>query len=147
MFSVNLKLSNKRIAILFITFVVLAMVVISLRLSNLNRPATVSVECSTETEVREYLASFGLQLGDCTVDEITVPYEFNDVYKSYNKIQQSQGFDLVDYKGEKLYRYTFSVQNHPESERAFAEVLLYGKRIVGADIYSTELDGFIVPLK
>ncbi len=147
MFSINLKLSNKRIAVIFIVFVVAVISVVLLRLYFLNKPTENGIECSTEVDVNEYLASFGLQLGECTVDEIIVPYEFNDVYKNYNKIQQSQGFDLADYKGKKLFRYTFSVQNYPDSDSVFAEVLIYRKQIVGADIYSTDLDGFIVPLK
>lgn len=147
MFSVNLKLSNKCIAIIFFVFIVASIFVISLRLNFLDKSIVEGVECSTETEVQEYLNSFGLQLGECTVDDITVPYEFNDVYKGYNNIQKSQGFDLAEYKGKTLQRYTFSVQNHPDGERVFAEVLIYKKIIVGADVYSTDSDGFIAPLK
>ncbi len=147
MFLVNLKLSNKRIAIIFIIIVAAAISVISLRLNFLNKPEENGVQCSTESEVKEYLLSFGLELGDCSVDEITVPFEFNDVYKNYNKIQISQGFDLANYKGRQLHRFTFSVQNHPDGDKVFAEVLIYENKIVGADIYSTDLDGFMAPLK
>ena len=113
----------------------------------MNKSPVSGVECSTETEVREYLNSFGLKLGDCAFDEVTVPYEFNDVYNNYNKIQQSQGFDLTELKGKAVHRYTFSVQNYSEGERVFAEVLIYDNKIVGADIYSTDSSGFMVPLK
>jgi hypothetical protein len=68
----------------------------------LDKSVVESVECSTEAEVQEYLNSFGLQLGECTVDDITIPYEFDDVYKGYNNIQKAQGFDLAEYKGKTL---------------------------------------------
>lgn len=147
MFFVNLKLSNKRIAIIFVTIVAAAMLVIFLRLKFLSKPRESSIQCSTQSEVREYLLSFGLELGDCSVDDITVPFDFNDVYKNYNKIQISQGFNLANYKGKQLNRFTFSLQNHPHGDKVFAEVLIYEKQIVGADIYSTDLEGFMAPLK
>ncbi len=147
MFSVNLKLSNRKIAVILLTFILATVVVVSLRLESFNKQTVEGITCSTEADVKEYLDSFGLQTGDCTVDEITVPFEFNDVYHNYNEIQLSQGFDLSEYKGKVLNKYTFNVLNHPDGEHIFAEVLIFEGTVVGADVYSTELDGFISPLK
>lgn len=147
MFFVNLKLSNKRVAFLLVAFFVFAAVVFAMRHGFASETTVKSVEADSTDEICEYLNSFGLKLGEMTVDEVIVPYEFNEVYINYNKTQKSQGFDLSDYKGKRLCRYTFSVLNHPSGQDVFAEVLVYEKVIVGADIYSIDVNGFISPLK
>ncbi len=147
MFSVNLRLSNRKIALILLAFTAVVVFAVIMRVEGYNKSTVKPVQCSGETELRDYLQSFGIETGECTVDEITIPGEFNDVYKNYNEMQRSQGFDLTDYKGQSVKRYTFSVLNHPDGMNVFAEVLLLGKSVIGADIYSTELDGFISPLK
>lgn len=147
MFSVNLKITNKRLTAVLLIFVLSVTVLVALRLETFAKREEPSIKCSTEDDVRMYVASFGIETGECTVDEVTVPSEFGEVYSNYNKVQLSQGFDLVEFKGKSLKRYTFEVLNHPDGDSVFAEVLLFNKTVVGADVYSTALDGFIVPLK
>lgn len=148
MFAINLKLSNRRLLFLLAVLVLIASVIVAVRLSTLSGSAKVAQQCSGKEAVAEYLTSFGLEIGEFTVDSVTVPAEFSDVYKNYNDIQRSQGFDLTDYKGKTLTRYTCPVTNYLETEKSvFAEVLLLGETVVAADIYSTELDGFISALK
>lgn len=147
MFSVNLKLTNKRLTAILLIFSLSVTVLVALRLETFAKREAPSVQCSTEDDVRKYVASFGIETGEYTVDSVTVPYEFGEVYSSYNKVQLSQGFDLSGFKGKTLKRYTFEVLEHPEGDNVFAEVLLFDKTVVGADVYSTALDGFIIPLK
>lgn len=147
MFSVNLKLTNKRIVTLLAVFALAVTLLVAVRLQSFCKGKETAVQCNSEAEVKEYLESFGLMLGECTIDQITVPFEFGEVYESYNSVQLSQGFDLSEHKGKTLQRYTFAVSEHPDGDNLFAEVLLLDKQIVGADIYSTALDGFIAPLK
>ena len=147
MFLVNFRASNKKIVFCLLMFTVIVVLTVAIRLNSFDKQSEIVVECGTEAEVSEYLESFGLQLGECTTDSITVPYEFNEVYTNYNNIQQSQGFDLSEYKGKTVNRYTFAVLNHPDGQDVFVEVLIYNKTVIGADIYSTSVDGFISPLK
>lgn len=147
MFSINFRLSNKKIVFGLIFFTVTVVLAVALRLNTFDEQLENIVECSNKTEVCEYLESFGLQLGECTADSIIVPCEFNEVYTNYNKIQLSQGFDLTEYKGKTVNRYTFAVLNHPDGDNIFAEVLIYDKIVIGADVYSIAADGFISPLK
>lgn len=147
MFSVNFKLTNRRIAAILLAFSLAVAVMVALRLETFAERSAPSVQCSTEDDVRAYISSFGIMTGECTVDSITVPFEFGEVYGNYNKVQLSQGFDLSQYKGKVLERYTFSVLEHPDGDNVFTEVLLFNKTVVGADVYSTALDGFITPLK
>lgn len=147
MFAVNLKLTNKRLTAILLIFSLSVTVLVALRLETFAKREAPSVQCSTEDDVRKYVASFGIDTGECTVDEVTVPFEFGEVYSNYNKVQLSQGFDLSKHKGKALKRYTFKVLEHPDGDGVFAEVLLFDKTVVGADVYSTALDGFLIPLK
>ena len=147
MFSVDFRLTNRKIVFGIILFIVTTVLVVILRFNFLGKNPQNTIVCSSNDEVREYLESFGLELGEGTSDSITVPYEFNEVYTNYNKIQLSQGFDLAEYKGKTISRFTFEVLNHPAGEDIFAEVLICNKTIIGADLYSVVVDGFISPLK
>ncbi len=78
---------------------------------------------------------------------ITIPNEFDDVYASYNELQKKAGYDLNQYKGKTVWRYSFAVKNIPaESGMVRANVLFYQTRIIGGDVMSTALNGFMYPL-
>ncbi len=74
--------------------------------------------------------------------EITVPEEFDDVYENYNEVQLEAGFDLRPYCGRRLTMCTYEIYDHPFG-KVFAHVLLSGGRVVGGDISSTAIDGFM----
>jgi len=44
--------------------------------------------------------------------EVQIPEEFDEVYDSYNQIQQAQGLDLAPYKGKRATLYTYEITNH-----------------------------------
>ena len=41
------------------------------------------------------------------ISEQIIPEEFDDVFLMYNDLQQSQGFDLENYKGKSVKRYSY----------------------------------------
>ncbi len=92
----------------------------------------------------------------CKADEnsqsrktVTIPYEFNDVYENYNKLQQKAGYDLSLYKGCKCDIYSYSVKEFMYEKDATyfnANLIVYNGRIIGGDISSAELDGNMYPL-
>ena len=77
-----------------------------------------------------------------------IPRTFTSVFEEYNELQKSQGFDLSRYCGMELEMYSYRVTN---AEYAGDEVLavLYVKdgTVVGGDVHSTALDGFMVGIK
>ena len=78
------------------------------------------------------------------VKTITIPNEFDNVYTAYNNIQKAQGFDLYDYKGKQVCLYTLKINNYPNDSRyVFASLLVCENKIIGGDIHSTELSGFM----
>ena len=61
-------------------------------------------------------------------------------------MQLNQGFDLSEYKGKKVTRYTYNVTNYEdESVGIVADMLVCDGRLIGGDICNTSAkDGFLV---
>lgn len=75
---------------------------------------------------------------------VRIPSVFDDVYEGYNKIQMEQGFDLKKYAGKEVERYQYVVTNYPNySGKVRANLLVFDGKIIGGDICSIELDGFM----
>ncbi len=93
-----------------------------------------------------YLKTYGWEVGSepLEISEVAIPVEFGKVYQEYNKIQKKQGFDLSDYAGRKVRRYTYEVTNYPDyPEDIRANLLVCEGVIIGGDICSIRLDGFM----
>ncbi|MCM1488847.1 MAG: DUF4830 domain-containing protein [Firmicutes bacterium] len=93
----------------------------------------------------DYLAGYGWSVKEdkVNIEEIIIPSDFSEVYERYNAIQLKQGFDLTKYKGEGVVKYTFVVTNYKGFDNVEAHVLVKGGRVIGGDICSTELNGFM----
>lgn len=109
--------------------------------------ATVSPKGIKTPEDRiAYLQSYGWQVKEepLAVEELLVPEEFGSEYADYLALQESQGFDLTRCKGKKVKRYTYEITNYPTGETGVqVSLLLYKNTVVGADVLSPALDGFI----
>jgi len=81
------------------------------------------------------------------VQAIRIPEAFPPVYEDYNALQLQQGYDLHDYAGRDCDLYTYEVTNWPdESQNVLANLYVYRGRVIGGDIHSTNLDGFMIGL-
>ena len=93
-----------------------------------------------------FLAQFGWTVdgGSPESAKVTIPSEFDKVFAAYNEIQKSQGLDLSKYKKKELTRYTFEVTNYDDYEgKVYANVLVYRTKVVGGDICSADVSGFV----
>ena len=65
-----------------------------------------------------YLESYGWQVSPeaVSVEELLIPEEFDETYDQYLALQAQQGFDLTQYKGKRVKRYTYQVTNYPSGE-------------------------------
>lgn len=109
-------------------------------------------EMNSETQRQEFLCEMGWEVPDeydeCKV--ITIPEKFNEVYSNYNKLQKDQGFDLEKFKGKTAEVYTYKVKNYSDkegSENVVCNLIVYEGQLIGGDVCSTELDGFMQGLK
>lgn len=97
-----------------------------------------------------YLAAYGWQVKEepLAVEELTIPKELGEEYTQYLELQSSQGFDLSAYAGKTVKRYTYEILNYPTGEQGVqASLLIYRNRVVGGDVLSPALNGFIHSLE
>ncbi len=93
-----------------------------------------------------FLAQFGWTVdgGKPESAQVTIPAEFDKVFAAYNEIQKAQGLDLSKYKKKELTRYTFEVTNYKDYDgKVYANVLVYRNKVVGGDICSADVSGFV----
>ena len=95
------------------------------------------------------LKSLGFEIDreSLKVDEIIIPEEFDSVYEEYNQIQKEAGFNLEKYKGKKAKRYTYVITNYENNIPALVNIIIYKNRVIGADVSSPDMNGFIHGLK
>ncbi len=94
----------------------------------------------------EFLAQFGwvVDAGSVETAEVTIPAEFDKIFAGYNEMQKAQGLDLSKYKSKAVTRYTFTVTNYDGYDgTVYANVLVRRDRVIGGDICSADVSGFI----
>lgn len=97
-------------------------------------------------DVVEFLAQFGWQVdaNPTEVKTVTIPTEFDKVFSAYNELQKEQGLNLSKFKGKDVQRYTFTVTNYEGYDgTVFANVLVHRNRVIGGDICSADMTGFV----
>ena len=97
-----------------------------------------------------YLNSLGwtVAVEPAKTEELLIPETFDGGYADYLALQQEQGFDLTQYCGRRVKRYTYTVTNYPDRKDVSAVLLIYKNRIVGGQIQSADgtiLHGLAVP--
>ncbi len=100
----------------------------------------------TPADRAEFLAKFGWEVDETPVteNEIRIPDEFDKILKTYNEVQKQQGLDLTKYKGKTVTRYTYEIKNYPNyTGKVYANILIYKNRVIGGDICSADVSGFI----
>ena len=94
----------------------------------------------------DYLASYGWEVAEkpLATQELLIPEEMDESYQEYLTLQAEQGFDLEDYAGKRVKRYTYEVTNYPTGETGVqANLLIHKNTVVGGEILSPQLDGFL----
>ena len=77
-----------------------------------------NIKASTESERLSFISQFGWEVDEDPIEvcEVIIPTEFDETYTQYNEIQTKQGFDLKNYSGMRVKRWTYSVKNYPGYE-------------------------------
>ncbi|MGN0586208.1 MAG: DUF4830 domain-containing protein [Oscillospiraceae bacterium] len=104
--------------------------------------------CSNSERV-EFLNKHGwiVKPDPVSKENVTIPSEFNDLYKKYAELQATQGFDLEKYKGKEAILYSYTVLNYPGySENVTANLLVSDDRLIAGEITLNEENGFTEPL-
>lgn len=99
----------------------------------------------TNEERLMFLAGCGWEAEPEPVEmrEVILPAEFDDVYQRYNEVQKAQGMDLTPYAGKTCSQWIYRVTNYPSEEEVHAALLVLDGKIIGGDLSSTALGGFL----
>ena len=105
-----------------------------------------------EAQRQQFLKEMGWEVSgefdECR--QVLIPEQFNEVYEGYNELQKQQGFDLSAYKGKSCDVYTYKVRNykgHEDKDDVRCNLMICDDVLIGGDVSSTELDGFMQGLK
>ncbi|WP_312695290.1 DUF4830 domain-containing protein [Caproiciproducens sp.] len=92
-----------------------------------------------------FLKQFGWQVNTEPLEmkDVTIPAQFDDVYIQYNNIQKEQGLDLTPYAGKTCRQWVYAVTNYPQATDVRATLLVYDNKVVGGDLSTVQLDGFM----
>ena len=93
-----------------------------------------------------FLNAHGYQVTEkpVQIQEIVIPEEFSAEYEKYNEMQKLSGFDLSKFKSYRVKKYTYKVTNYEASpDEVVANVIVYNNKVIGGDISSTTLGGFV----
>ena len=93
-----------------------------------------------------YLESYGWVVDQqpVSVEELIIPEQLDDSYSQYIELQASQGFDLTDYQGKRVKRYTYQVANYPSGDgQVQAALLIHKNTVIGGEVLSAQPGGFI----
>ena len=93
-----------------------------------------------------YLEGYGWQVREepLATEELLIPEEMDESYDDYLALQASQGFDLERYAGKRVKRYTYEITNSPTGETGIqANLMLYRNTVIGGEVLSPQMDGFL----
>lgn len=118
------------------------------------RAVTASAEVKrvrTNDDRVAYLNSLGWQVSPQPIatEELLIPKTFDQSYDSYLALQSDQGFDLTQYCGKRVKRYTYQLLNYPTGDEPVqAALLIYKNRVIGGQVQSASgsfLHGLTIP--
>lgn len=152
MFIITARIHKRRLAAAAAALILLCGGALAVSRPEGGRSVGASASAAAPAKVRSneervaYLEHFGWQVSaePMAVEELLVPEEFDESYGEYLALQSAQGFDLTALRGRRVKRYTYEILNYPTGESGVqASLLVYKNRVVGGEVMSVRLDGFL----
>ena len=97
-----------------------------------------------------YLASLGLRADPASEElrPVALPARFDALLEDYNALQLSQGFDLRAAAGRTCLCCSYDLVGFPDWDgRVIATLYLFRGRVIGGDVHTAAVDGFMRPLR
>ncbi len=150
MFVYSVKTKHLKVFLLvgFVLFTAVSLFILSNESQETSSNNDMFLLAETHEERMKFVSQFGWQVDEepVQVKEIIIPTEADEVYTAYNDIQRSQGFDLTEFAGERAKCWTYTVKNYEGYENHECiqiNILVYDGKVIGGDVCSVELDGFM----
>ncbi len=81
----------------------------------------------------DYLNNLGYNVSECAEISSFLIFDYLDAeFVYYNNLQKEAGYDISEFSGRKLQRYSYNLKKQP----ICVSILVYNGRIVGGDIYN-----------
>ncbi len=142
---------KKTVAIALICACMLMLLLLSIPQADAAAGNMKKTTLKSNEERLDYIATYGWQVSPEPVEvlEIVIPSEFDETYETYNVLQKSQGFDLASFKGKKAMRYTYEITNYPTPQESAVNLnlLVIDDKLIGGDVTSVALGGFMHSLE
>jgi len=101
-------------------------------------------DTSAETVCRAFLKDRGWQTAESFSEAVIhLPETADATWKAYFSLQTENGFPMEAYVGRKIRHLSFRIENHPWGEGVYANLYWCDGKIIGGDIMSPALDGFM----
>ncbi len=144
--TVTISFHGKKRKLMFLAAVVLAAVVVFFVCT---AHASGGIPGAENEDRIRFLHQCGWQVEEepLSVREVTIPKTFSKVYQQYNALNQQAGFDLTKSAGKVCQQYVYHVTNYAGNPDVRATLLVCQKRIIGGDLSTAALDGFMKPLR
>ena len=154
MFIYSLKASTiKFFAVVCVALATLITLIAFIPVAAVDNDAAASVNADidysgvkTNEDRIKFLSQFGWQVKpDATESmEVKIPKNFDKIFTAYNEIQRQQGLDLSKYKEKNVMRYTYEITNYEGySGTVYANILVYRNKVIGGDVCSADVKGFV----
>lgn len=155
MFMLTLKF-NKKTAVFIVVMAALVLIGIVLLAGahhaaseRESAPDTPVTAVKNEQSRCRYLEQYGWEVESPALssETVVIPRSFSDVFDAYNELQKQQGFDLSEYCGLEAELYTYRVTNCENDPNVVAQLYVRNGSVIGGDVHSTQLDGFMTGIK
>lgn len=101
-------------------------------------------------DIYQFLSDLGWEIDQLNVEikNSILPKQFDSVFEEYNQLQLQQGCDLKPFAGKEIVIYTIPITNYGNgTQKVYTTLIVHKKQIIGGDIHSAELNGFMHTLQ
>ena len=111
---------------------------------------TPTAKITTNDDRVAFLANLGWDVTVTPTETMQVRIPENDdaVFRRYNDLQKSQGYDHSAYSGKAIMRCVYRINNYPgATEPVYATLLIYKDQVIGGDVTNTSPGGTVRSLQ
>ena len=90
---------------------------------------------AADTDAQErFLSQFGIKVKTKTKksDMVTIPADFDDVYRDYNELQKAIGLDLSLFRGEQVSRVVYRLKD----KEKYVTLLIFKAHVIGGHLWT-----------
>ena len=144
-FVITTKVSKTKLAAVVTLLIAVFVLGAILAAAKTGTPEAADARNGESNEARvAYVTQQGWQVNAEPVQtqSVKIPTADTEVFRRYNELQKTQGFDLTQYAGRQATRYVYEVLNAEDAEGpVYATIFVLDGRIVGGDVTDTAPGG------